>query len=112
MNKCCDTCKHHYNNRTYKTTCGNPWDTSIDYCSKFEEKDVSEIDKVTNILNNTYPGGWLRSQAEAILENYISKAKLLEFISGAGELFHMGSFLVSKELLIKFIEDQTKGEQI
>jgi len=84
------------------------WDNTKDYCSRWVDKQESEVEKLEDKMWKLYYEGKtsLTRVAEYILKNYISKEKLLEFIADAIKY----TSNVSPTSLIKFINSQT-GEE-
>ena len=120
MNKCCDTCG------VIKSEClfcgseqgyripgiyyHNKLNKEKDYCSRWELKEVSEVEKLTAIIKDAFTqfqyGKGIEEDinkqlTRIILKNYVSKDKLLDFVDN--------KWLSGGRAYLKdFIEEQTK----
>ena len=112
VKKCCDTCN------MVNCPVGSwnvvGWINSKDYCSRWEEKEVSEVDKLTEILIYTQIKNafgedhkkQMEESAKYVLQNYVSKEKLLEYIKGQ---IHYDTWAAID--VISFVEKQTNGDE-
>ena len=124
MDKCCDTCG------VIKSEClfcgseegyripgiyyHNKLNKEKDYCSRWEQKEVSEVGKLTAIIKDAFTqlqygkgiGEDINKQlTRIILKNYVSKYNLELFIKGRRQSVHTTTL----EDIHRFIEEQTNG---
>lgn len=83
MNKCCQNCEYLNKCRITRDNFMDEWFTSKDFCSRWKEKQESEVEKLISLfyydIQKTH-----RTEdsyiAKYILKNYIEKEKLNKYI--------------------------------
>lgn len=113
MNKCCCNCNNYLNNEncSLKGIKILGWDMYNDFCSKYKEKEASEVEKLANTLNKlkVQEGeGFKTTQAKYVIKNYVSKERLIEHLTSQDEPYPIGEVFISRKKIMNFIEEQTK----